>query len=150
MNVKENITISNLKRYSRLQFINRALEADAAEQYIRKLKIKLYSLRQKISNLSGGNQQKAVVARLLALKPKIMIMDEPTRGIDVGSKAEIHYIIEEMAESGIAVILISSELPEVLRIADRILIMQMGRIAGEFIAGQVSQEDLLRVASPSS
>jgi ABC-type sugar transport system ATPase subunit len=147
MSIKENITISNLRDYSNFIFPVLAREREISEKYVNRLKIKITSLNQQVLNLSGGNQQKVTFSRLLALKPKIMILDEPTKGIDVGAKAEIHAIIEELAESGIGVIVISSELPEVMAISDKIMVMCLGKVTGVFpSSGELTQEDLLKAA----
>jgi inositol transport system ATP-binding protein len=103
------------------------------------------SEEQSVKNLSGGNQQKVVLARWLALGPRILIVDEPTRGIDVGAKAEVHQLLHRMATSGIAIIAISSELPEVLAISDRILTMRAGRITGEVSRAEASEETLMHL-----
>ncbi len=102
-------------------------------------------LQQPISKLSGGNQQKVVLARWLATKPKVLILDEPTRGIDVGAKAEIYALIEALAQEGIGILLISSELTEILRLSDRIVCMQNGRITGELAASEASEERVLQL-----
>ena len=148
LGVRENITISNLRKYCEFVFINSRKENKETEYFINKLDIRAASLKQKIMNLSGGNQQKAIIARLLALKPRIMILDEPTRGIDVGAKAEVHFLIEELAESGMGIIIISSELPEIFRISDRIIVMRSGRISGVYRRNEATQEELLKAASP--
>jgi ABC-type sugar transport system ATPase subunit len=98
---------------------------------------------QLVGNLSGGNQQKVVLARWLALRPKVLIVDEPTRGIDVGAKVEVHNLLFQMAQSGIAVIVISSELPEILALADRIVTMREGRVTGEITRAEATQEKLM-------
>jgi ABC-type sugar transport system ATPase subunit len=99
-----------------------------------------------VNNLSGGNQQKVVVAKWLALKPAVLILDEPTRGIDVGAKAEIHNLIDELAREGIGIILISSELPEILALSDRILVVSKGRITAELTKEMASQEKIMEYA----
>ena len=104
------------------------------------------SLDQDVGKLSGGNQQKVVIARWLATTPKVLILDEPTRGIDVGAKAEIYQLIDELAAAGMAVLLISSELPEVLGLADRILVMQSGRITGEVAAADATERAIMELA----
>ena len=111
------------------------------------MNIRAYSLDQQITSLSGGNQQKAFLGRILAFEPKIMILDEPTHGIDVGSKFEIYSIIGELAASGAAILFISSELPEILGISDRIIVMRSGKISGVFNKDDADQEMLLRAAS---
>ncbi|MCL4385500.1 MAG: sugar ABC transporter ATP-binding protein [Cyanobacteria bacterium] len=149
MNIKENITISNLKKYCNFIFINDNKERVVAEQYVKMLNIKTPFITQKLMNLSGGNQQKVTIARLLALAPKILILDEPTKGIDVGTKAEIHAIIEELAKNGIGIIVISSELPEIMAISDRILVMKLGKVSALFDNNKgITQEILLKAASP--
>jgi inositol transport system ATP-binding protein len=100
---------------------------------------------QIVGNLSGGNQQKVVLARWLALRPQVLIVDEPTRGIDVGAKFEVHNLLVEMARSGIAIIVISSELPEVMALSDRIITMREGRITGEIMGRDATQEKLMRL-----
>ena len=145
--VKQNITISSLKQYARYNFINNEKEKKAAEYHYNRLNIRAYSMNQLITSLSGGNQQKAFLARMLAFEPRIMILDEPTQGIDVGSKFEIYSIMGELAESGVAIILISSELPEILGLSDRIIVMRSGKISGIFDKDEADQEKLLRAAS---
>ena len=108
------------------------------------MNVRMAGPEQHISNLSGGNQQKIVLARWLALEPKILIVDEPTRGIDVAAKAEVHELLDALAAQGIAIVAISSELPEVLAIADRIITMREGRITGEVLATGATQEDSWR------
>ena len=113
------------------------------EEYRRALNIRMAAPEQLVGNLSGGNQQKVVLARWLALRPKVLIVDEPTRGIDVGAKVEVHNLLFEMARSGIAIIAISSELPEVLAISDRIVTMREGRVTGEVRRDDADQEMLM-------
>jgi inositol transport system ATP-binding protein len=109
------------------------------------LNIRMASSEQKVRNLSGGNQQKVVLARWLALEPRVLIVDEPTRGIDVGAKAEVHQLLHDLATSGIGIIAISSELPEVMAISDRILIMRAGRLAGEIARKDATEERLMQL-----
>jgi inositol transport system ATP-binding protein len=113
------------------------------EDYRKALNIRMASGDQLVGNLSGGNQQKVVLARWLALRPSVLIVDEPTRGIDVGAKVEVHNLLIEMARTGIAIIVISSELPEVLALADRIVTMREGRITGEVPGHSATQEQLM-------
>jgi ABC-type sugar transport system ATPase subunit len=108
-----------------------------------------HSVKQVTQTLSGGNQQKVVLAKWLLVRPKVLIVDEPTRGIDVGAKAEVHDLLRELARNGTAVLVISSELPEVLAVADRILVMHEGRITGELSGGEATEEKILRYASMS-
>ena len=116
-------------------------------KYIDKLQIKTPSPEQTVKNLSGGNQQKIVLAKSLAGESKVMIFDEPTRGIDVGAKYEIYQLINRLAQNGMAILMISSEMPELLGMADRILVMHEGRITGELARGEATQEKILSLAS---
>lgn len=145
LSVRQNITLASFKAYcSTLGFILTAKENQAARGKTDQLAIKARSLNQVIASLSGGNQQKAIVAKWLLTNPQVLILDEPTRGIDVGSKNEIHRLISQLARQGMAVILISSEMPEILGISDRILAIRNGALAGEFQRGSVNQEELAR------
>jgi inositol transport system ATP-binding protein len=144
--VRSNFSIAALARFLRLGvFTNERAEAAALEAYRRALKIRMASGEQSVINLSGGNQQKVVLARWLALKPKVLIVDEPTRGVDIAAKAEVHELLDELAGAGIAVVAISSELPEVLAISDRIVTMREGRLTGELAASDASQEKLMHL-----
>ncbi|WP_433679840.1 sugar ABC transporter ATP-binding protein [Nocardia sp. CA-119907] len=144
--VRDNISLAMLDRLRRLRFVRRGAERRLARQYVESLRVRTPSIEQEVRKLSGGNQQKVVLARWLARKPKVLILDEPTRGVDVGAKVEIYHIIEELAESGVAVLVISSELPEVLGLADRIVVMQHGRVTGELDRGEASEEAILALA----
>jgi ribose transport system ATP-binding protein len=148
MVVRENITLASLPFINKFGFINGAEDAAISDQYIENLKIRTPSAEQLISNLSGGNQQKVLLARWLNLNPKIIIMDEPTRGIDVGAKAEIHKLIEMLTKQGIAVIMISSEMPEIMGVSDRIIVLHEGKVTGEFICDEsLTQEMLMKSAA---
>ncbi len=114
---------------------------------VQQLKIRTPNLEQRVRNLSGGNQQKVVIARWLAVNPKILILDEPTRGIDVASKAEIHALIGELAVKGMAILVISSELPEILQISDRILVMHEGRLVAELDRSEATQDSVMQAAT---
>jgi inositol transport system ATP-binding protein len=131
-------------------FINGKKELALVEKYKKLLNIRMYSGDQLVGNLSGGNQQKVVLARWLALRPKVLIVDEPTRGIDVGAKVEVHNLLFQMAASGIAIIVISSELTEVLSLADRIVTMREGRVTGEVARQDASQEKLMTLMTLNS
>ena len=147
MAVRENITIGILDRFSTLGF-PRFRELDRlAERYVRQLDIRTPGLRQRTRNLSGGNQQKVVIARWLTLHPKVLILDEPTRGIDVGAKAEIHALMNRLAGEGVGIIMISSELPEILGISDRVLVMRQGQIVGEFSRAEATQDAIMLCAA---
>ena len=116
------------------------------DRYIDLLHIKVSSREQITRNLSGGNQQKVVLAKWLAIEPQVLILDEPTRGIDVGAKAEVHKIIADLADQGVALIVISSELPEVLEVADRILVMHEGRITADLPRDQATEQTIMKAA----
>jgi inositol transport system ATP-binding protein len=142
--VRSNFSIAALTQFLSLGLFTREhAEAAALETYRRALKIRMASGEQAVINLSGGNQQKVVLARWLAMKPKVLIVDEPTRGVDVAAKAEVHELLNELAARGIAVIAISSELPEIMAISDRIVTMREGRLTGELPAAEASQERLM-------
>lgn len=147
MAVRENIAISSLKRLSRLGFLRFAAADRLAGEFVRRLAIRTPSLRQRVRNLSGGNQQKVIIARWLALNPKVLILDEPTRGVDVGAKAEIHGLMNQLVAQGVAVLMISSELPEVLGVSDRILVMRAGRIVAEFSRAEATEDAIMRAAT---
>ncbi|NIN69771.1 MAG: ATP-binding cassette domain-containing protein [Anaerolineae bacterium] len=144
--IPPNITLASLDRMTRLGFLRREEERRAAEHYVQELDIATPSLSQKVELLSGGNQQKVALAKWLCSESKILILDEPTRGIDVGAKVEVFRLMNNLAGEGVGVIMISSELPEVLAMADRIFVMARGRIMGEFAGGECTQEDILRCA----
>ncbi|MDR1650997.1 MAG: ATP-binding cassette domain-containing protein [Synergistaceae bacterium] len=145
LSVACNITLSTLDSMNRLGWINEDKDKSVAEEYIKSLSIRTPSPEQEIQNLSGGNQQKACLARGLNCKPKVIILDEPTRGIDVGAKAEIHKLIDRLTEEGIAIIMISSEMPEIIGASDRIITLYEGAFMGEFSAGErVTQEELMQ------
>ncbi len=141
--IRTNITIAAQDQVSRGWFIDERREDRLIDEFRRLLMIRMASPDQQAGNLSGGNQQKVVLARWLALRPKILIVDEPTRGIDIGSKVEVHNLLIDMAKSGIAVIVISSELPEILAVCDRIVTMREGRVTGEIARDQATQEILM-------
>jgi ABC-type sugar transport system ATPase subunit len=146
--VVQNVTLTTLKRISGfLQKINFKKEREITDRYISQLSIKTPSGETVISNLSGGNQQKAIIAKWLETKPSILIMDEPTRGIDIGAKSEIYHIIHELAAKGTSIIMVSSELPEIIGMSDRILVMASGRITGEFIKEEVTPEKIMLSAT---
>jgi len=128
-----------------LGLLRRGEEETLVESFRQKLGIRMASPDQAVGNLSGGNQQKVVLARWLALNPKVLIVDEPTRGIDVAAKAEVHSLLYDLAGTGIAILAISSELPEILTISDRILTMRAGRITGELARSEATEERLMQL-----
>lgn len=144
--VRLNVSLCVPEKISQGSFIVGALERALVAPLVKQMRVKTPSLEQSIAKLSGGNQQKVVFARWLARQPTILILDEPTRGIDVGAKAEIYRLIEDLAASGIGIILISSEMPEILGLTDRILVMSGGRIAGELETSAASEERVLELA----
>ena len=146
-NIKENISVSVLERISRFFTVNRESETEIAEKYRKAIRIKTPNLKQKIKNLSGGNQQKVIIARWLATDPRLVIFDEPTRGIDVGAKSEIYELVNNLVESGKSVLMISSEMEEVMGMSDRIIVLHEGRVAGELDKKDFSQEAIMSFAS---
>ena len=148
--IKENITIAGLKKLSKRWVIDADREIGVAEEYRAKLNIRSSSILQKAGNLSGGNQQKIVLSKWIFTEPDVLILDEPTRGIDVGAKFEIYTIINKLADEGKSVIFISSELPEILGISDRIYVMNDGQIVGEFRRGEATQEGIMKCIMQSS
>jgi len=147
MAVRENIVLSAMDKVTRWGFVNFTKADQLAGEVVKRLDIRTPSLRQRVRNLSGGNQQKVIIARWLTLKPRVLILDGPTRGIDVGAKAEIHALMSQLAQQGVGVLMISSELPEVMGVSDRILVMHEGRVTGEFTRGQATQDNIMRAAT---
>lgn len=144
--IKENISVSILGRLQKLLFIDNKADIALAEDSVTKLNVRTPHIYKKIVELSGGNQQKVLLARSLATDPKILILDEPTKGIDVGAKSEIYKMIQDLAKQGIGVIVISSELPEVMGVSDRIIVMCEGRITGELAREEATEEGILTLA----
>jgi D-xylose transport system ATP-binding protein len=145
--IKENISLASLNKISKFSVVDENEEIKYAEKYTHDLKIKTPSIEQKAVNLSGGNQQKVVLSKWLMTKPKVLILDEPTRGIDVGAKFEIYNIINDLVEQGVGIIVISSELNEILGICDRILIMHEGKFTGELLVNEATQEKIMYYAT---
>jgi ABC-type sugar transport system ATPase subunit len=146
MTVKENISLAVLTDLARYGFVRRRAEEQVAHESVERLRIRTPSIFQPVQNLSGGNQQKVVLAKWLQSRPNVLILDEPTRGIDVGAKAEIHRLMGELAQQGLAILMISSELPEILGMSDRVLVMRRGRIVGEFARSEATQEKIIERA----
>ena len=142
--IKSNISLTNLPKVSRVGVVNEPKEITVTRHYKEELDIKCSSIRQLAVNLSGGNQQKVVLSKWLFADPEILILDEPTRGIDVGAKYEIYSIVNHLASEGRGIILISSELPEILGVCDRIYVMSEGRVVGELPAKEASQEIIMK------
>lgn len=146
LSVKENISLPSVARLSRFGVMNTAEETEAAQRFVNDLRIKTPSLEQKVMFLSGGNQQKVVLSKWLCSHAEILIFDEPTRGVDVGAKVEIYELMNELTAKGVGIIMISSELPEILGMSDRILVMAQGTIAGQFLSEEANQEKILHCA----
>ncbi|WP_022867260.1 sugar ABC transporter ATP-binding protein [Schaalia vaccimaxillae] len=147
LSVLRNTTLTLRDKLAKAGLINDATEAQTAEEWSKKLEVKTSSQYNPVSSLSGGNQQKVVLAKWLATDPRILIVDEPTRGIDVGTKSEVHRLLSTLAQSGVAIIMISSELPEVLGMSDRVLVMCEGRITGEFSREEANSENVMTAAT---
>ncbi|MGW2544662.1 sugar ABC transporter ATP-binding protein [Kitasatospora sp. NPDC001574] len=144
--IRDNTSLVVLGRLRRFRFVHRRRERALAQEFTDRLRVRAPSVEHEVRKLSGGNQQKVVLARWLAHRPKLLILDEPTRGIDIGAKSEIYRIIADLARDGVALLVISSELPEVLGLADRIVVMQNGRITGELSRAEATEEAVLHLA----
>jgi len=147
MSIRLNIEAAVISKVSTNGFLSPTKERTLAERYVQQLAISTPGIEQEVRRLSGGNQQKTLVAKWLAIKPNILIVDEPTRGIDVGAKKEIHFLLRQLAESGVGIIIISSELPEILGMSDRILVMHESAIVAEYTAVEATEEKIIRSAS---
>ena len=145
--VKQNITLANLQEISKRSVVNENAEVVIANEYTASLNIKTPSIEQKIQNLSGGNQQKVCLGKWLFVKPDLLILDEPTRGIDVGAKYEIYTIMTDLVNKGMSIIMISSELSEILGMSDRVYIVSSGRISGEMPIEEATQEKIMKLAT---
>ncbi|MFQ9616948.1 MAG: ATP-binding cassette domain-containing protein, partial [Clostridium butyricum] len=145
--VKDNMTLVSLDQLeNKTMCINKSRENEIVDEYIKKLSIKTPTRNQLIKNLSGGNQQKVIIAKWLLQSPKVLIIDEPTKGIDVGAKKEIYDVLNDLKAMGKAVIMISSDMPEVMGISDRVVVMHEGEISGELGRNEVSQERIMKLA----
>jgi rhamnose transport system ATP-binding protein len=149
MDIAKNITLPVIGRITDFGWLNRKKEKDIAEKYYDLLDIKAYGLYQSVESLSGGNQQKVSIAKWLAANARILILDEPTRGVDVGTKAAVHKLMDDLTKEGIAILMISSELPEIIGMSDRILVMNEGILTKELSRGEASQEGILKAAITS-
>jgi ABC-type sugar transport system ATPase subunit len=145
MNCRENTSLAVLSRLSLAGFVRRGRERALTRRYVDRLRVKTPALDSPIAGLSGGNQQKIALAKWLARECSLLIVDEPTRGVDVGAKAEIHHLLDELACQGLGLLVISSELPEVMNLSRRILVMRQGRAAGELTRSEFSQPVLMRL-----
>ncbi len=147
MSLADNISLPNTDRITSLGTILRRKKTNLAEEYVEKLSIRPPLINRPIQNFSGGNQQKAVIAKWLATDPKLIILDEPTRGVDVGAKSEIYSLVNELTRTGVGIVFVSSELPELLGVCDRILVVHEGRITGEFRKEEATEEKIMRAAA---
>lgn len=150
LSVRENIVLAALPRLSRAGIVSRARQDRVVEIFVKRLRIKASSPEQKVGELSGGNQQKVLLARWLCLEPRVLLLDEPTCGIDVGAKAEVQGLIDELAGEGLAVLLISSDVEELIEGADRIVVLRSGTPAGELSGDAVTDPALLEVLADSA
>jgi ABC-type sugar transport system ATPase subunit len=147
MSIRENISLITLDEMCKFSVIMKRLETQRALKAFNQLDIRAPSIETSVMSISGGNQQKVILARWLQISPKVLILDEPTRGIDVGAKAEIFNLIRQLADNGVAVLMINSELPEILGLSDRILVMSAGRLTGEFTGNKVTPEEIMTRAT---
>jgi rhamnose transport system ATP-binding protein len=147
LSIAHNIALASLRRLTRVGLLSGRIERSFAADWAKRLQVKYSRIASPVTFLSGGNQQKVVLAKWLSRKPALLIVDEPTRGIDIGTKAEVHRLIESLARDGVAVLVISSELPEVLSLADRILVMHEGRLAVELTHEQATEEAIVAAAT---
>jgi rhamnose transport system ATP-binding protein len=145
--ISQNVTLPLLREMSRGGFLRPARERALSQEYADRLRLRARSVRQAARELSGGNQQKVVLSKWLATRPIVLILDEPTRGIDVGAKAEVHRLMGELAASGLAILMISSDLPEILAMSDRILTMREGRLVAEFARAEATPERVMAAAA---
>jgi len=143
MSTKNNISLASNSKISKNGIIDNNKDIKISEDYVKKLNIRCSSIEQEVRNLSGGNQQKVSIAKWLFTKPEVLILDEPTRGVDVGAKLEIYNTINHLIEQGICIIMISSELPEILGMSDKILIMHEGKLNGELSWEEATQEKIM-------
>lgn len=148
--IGDNISLPLFDKFAKLGIMREKVQRNSWKEYMSKLKVKASSPNVPVSSLSGGNQQKVILARWLLTKPKVLLLDEPTRGIDVGAKEEIYLLINELAASGLAVVVISSELPELMGISDRIITICEGVLTGEISKEEATQEKLLTAATNSN
>jgi ABC-type sugar transport system ATPase subunit len=144
LSVRANVALPNLDSLSRMGFVRLAQEAQRVKTFVQRLQIRTPNLDKAVLNLSGGNQQKVVISKWLMLEPRILIMDEPTRGIDVGAKAEIYRLMHQLVENGVSIIMISSELPEVLAMSDRVVCMARGRVTAVLSHAEATPELVMR------
>jgi len=144
LSVRENIVLAAMPRLARAGVVTRGQQDRIVDTFMKRLRIKASSPEQRVSELSGGNQQKVLLARWLCLNPRLLLLDEPTRGIDVGAKAEVQSLIDELARDGLAVVLISSDLEELVEGADRVVVLRAGTVVGELTGDDVSEQSIMK------
>ena len=149
LTIRENVTVADLSEVSRLSVISQGKEVSLVRKLVPRLRLKYHSTEQTISSLSGGNQQKVLLTRWLATKAKVLLLDEPTKGVDVGAKADIYTIIGDLASQGLGILVVSSYLPELLGICDRVIILHDLGMTGELLIEDATEEAVLRLASSS-
>ena len=147
MSIRENLSLASLRSISTLGFLSRPREERQAAALIQQLNIVARSSEQLVATLSGGNQQKGLIRRALAIEPRILLLDEPTRGVDIGAKQEIYALIERLVEEGMAVMLISSDMEEILRLSDRVVVLRRGQIAATLSRPEASETAIMRAAA---
>ena len=145
--IRENITINSLPKISRLMILRRAMETRCADHYMRKLAIRAPSVQTMVSQLSGGNQQKTVLARALMVEPAILLLDEPTKGIDIAAKSEIYRLVADLAREGMAIVIVSSELPELIAMCDRVIVLSRGKVTDEVPRAEASEHRIMQAAT---
>ncbi len=145
--IADNITLPILSRMFPRLFVRRSAERSLAAGYTERLRVRTTGVEQLVQALSGGNQQKVVIAKWLATKPRVLILDEPTRGVDIGAKVEVHRIISDLAATGLGIILISSDLPEVLAMSDRVIVLHEGRVTAEIARADATEERVMFAAT---
>ena len=145
-NIRENLTLCSLKDLPHKYFIDKKAEKEQAQGIFNRLRVRAPSLETLIVNLSGGNQQKVVLGKSLLAKPQILLIDEPTKGIDVGAKTEIYKLMNELVESGVSIIMVSSDMPELVSMSDRCIVLSNSHITGEFTGSDITQDNVMRAA----
>jgi ABC-type sugar transport system ATPase subunit len=146
MDILRNASLASLKKFSTRSWLRPAAEQNAVAETVKSLRLKAESLHQPVHSLSGGNQQKVVLAKWIQTDPKVLLLDEPTRGVDVGAKQEIYELMNQWTQAGLAIVLITSEMPELLAMSDRILVMHRGRVTAAFSRNEATQEKILNAA----
>jgi len=147
MAIRQNIGLASAHRHSKVGFLSFSTEQAQSQEMCSRLRVRMPNDQARVGNLSGGNQQKVVLGKWLALRPNVLLLDEPTRGIDVGAKQEIYQLMDELAQQGLAVLFVSSELEEILGMSDRVLVMHEGRVTGQLQRDQLSEQAIMKLAT---